>query len=461
MPSDNTKAVIELLLTHWDSLSSIEKRQKERLNSIINFARENSPFYKKLYASLPQEISTVTDLPKVDKVMLMDNFDDVVTDGEIKFEDVKKFIADKENIGKLFLDKYHVSKTTGTTGSTGIFLEDQFTRKVCGALPRIRGGLLNWWGPFGLLKYLLRGQQYALLDIGNDHFGGYALMMALYRENPKMKKTLKFIEIINDLATQIAELKAFKPAAMGGYPSSFLRIAKAQHEGKIDLKPVFIVFTGEMITKANRNFIESTFGCKSYLQYGSTENEVMAVQCKKGWLHYSADWFVIEPVDENYKVIPAGERSYSVLVTNLLNKAMPLTRYDQGDSIMLKNGMCECGSNYPAMRVYGRKNDNFDFSEKRILPIDLIEFLEDKIDSIYFLQFIQKSKSEMEIRYQSTDGKDHSEMIEIVTKEFFDINKIKNQPKIAAFLKEPVQNKRSGKFQFLIKEYIPLTKELS
>lgn len=460
MFDESTKAIIELLLTGRDNLANIEKRQSKRLAAIINYARDYSTFYKKLYASFPQEIPLLSGLPKVNKVMLMDKFDDVVCDQEIKFEDVKKFIADKDNIGKLFLDKYHISKTTGTTGSTGIFLEDKFTRKVCGALPRIRGGLLNWWGPVGLLKYLLRGQHYALLDIGNDHFGGYALVIALYREDPKMKKTLKFIEIMNEMPAQIAELKAFKPVGMGGYPSSFLRIAKEQREGKIDLRPVFIVFTGEMITKANRNFIESTFGCKAYLQYGSTENEVMAVQCKKGWLHYSADWFAIEPVDENYKVLPAGERSYSVLVTNLINKVMPLIRYDQGDSIMIKTGKCECGSNFPAMRVYGRKDDNFDFSDKRIYPIDLIEFLENKIENIYFLQFIQKETDEMEIRYQSIDGKDYSEMIEIVTKEFFDNNKVKNQPKLVASLKEPVQNKRSGKYQFLIKEYITLTKEI-
>ena len=41
----------------------------------------------------------------------------------------------------------------------------------------------------------------------------------------------------------------------------------------------------------------------------------MAVQCAERWLHYSADWFILEPVDRDYRPVPAGTRSDTVLVT--------------------------------------------------------------------------------------------------------------------------------------------------
>lgn len=86
----------------------------------------------------------------------------------------------------------------------------------------------------------------------------------------------------------------------------------------------------------------------------------MAVQCREGWLHYNADWYVLEPVDAGYRPVPAGTRSDTVLVTNLTNRLMPFIRYDQGDCILPKPGPCACDSAFPAMRVTGRTDDLLD-----------------------------------------------------------------------------------------------------
>jgi phenylacetate-CoA ligase len=92
---------------------------------------------------------------------------------------------------------------------------------------------------------------------------------------------------------------------------------------------LFIIFVGENVPAPARRLFETAFGCRSYEDYGSTENGVMAVQCREGWLHYNADWHVLEPVDTGYRPVPAGTLSDTVLVTNLTNRVMPGIRYDQ------------------------------------------------------------------------------------------------------------------------------------
>jgi phenylacetate-coenzyme A ligase PaaK-like adenylate-forming protein len=145
--------------------------------------------------------------------------------------------------------------------------------------------------------------------------------------------------------------------------SPFYRELYADLPGGVpDLRitPLFIIFVGENVPGRARRYIETTFGCRSYEEYGSTENGVVAVQCRAGWLHYSADWYVLEPVDTRYRTVPAGTRSDTVLITNLTNRLMPLIRYDQGDCVVLKPGPCACGSPFPAIRVAGRTDDLLD-----------------------------------------------------------------------------------------------------
>ena len=93
-------------------------------------------------------------------------------------------------------------------------------------------------------------------------------------------------------------------------------------------------------------------------------------------LHVSADWYIFEPVDRNYRLVLRGEPSHTVLMTNLANRVQPLIRYDQGDSVTLRPDARPCGSPLPAIRVVGRTNDTLSFQtdnavQVRLLPLAL------------------------------------------------------------------------------------------
>ena len=67
------------------------KLQQERLHELVAYVREHSPYFAKLYASIPKSFN-LTDLPITKKKVLLDNYDDWVTDRELHLDDVLKYI---------------------------------------------------------------------------------------------------------------------------------------------------------------------------------------------------------------------------------------------------------------------------------------------------------------------------------------------------------------------------------
>ena len=61
------------------------------------------------------------DLPILTKATVMENFDELVTDPAIRLADVETFLK-QESGPKLFLDRYVVLATSGSTGRRGVFL---------------------------------------------------------------------------------------------------------------------------------------------------------------------------------------------------------------------------------------------------------------------------------------------------------------------------------------------------
>lgn len=458
LPKATRQAIIDVFRTRRAGAPALHERQQRRLAEMIRCARADSPFYHALYAGLPEGVTDLSVLPPITKQQVMDRFDDLFTDRGINRRAVNDFIADPGNIGRPFLGQYLVCTTSGTTGHPGVFISDEFTRSIGGALTRIRGGLTNWYGILGALQFLLRGRRYALLDVSGGPYAGQSSIEWYLREHPKARKTTRLISVLNSLATQVAELNEFQPAAIGGYPSSILILAREQDAGRLHIRPQFIIFVGETVTAHSRRYIEAAFGCASYEEYGSTENNVMAVQCKQGWLHYSSDWFILEPVDKDYRPVAPGIRSDTVLITNLVNRLMPLIRYDQGDSITLKPEPCACGSAFPAMRVTGRKDDLLDLRARNgrgsvaVAPLNLVTVIEET-PGVYRIQVIQKAPATLEIRLQVTRDAEIGSVWEQLHRRvhcYLDEQGI-GAVEIRLSTEAPMQNPRSGKYQQVIK----------
>nr|MCR5177361.1 phenylacetate--CoA ligase family protein [Lachnospiraceae bacterium] len=93
---------------HW-SREKIDMVQKKRLNALVKFAGERSPFYKELYADIGDDYS-LADIPPVSKPELMARFDDVLTDRNINMDRIDAFTQDPDNIGRMIDGKYLIFK---------------------------------------------------------------------------------------------------------------------------------------------------------------------------------------------------------------------------------------------------------------------------------------------------------------------------------------------------------------
>ena len=63
------------------SRGELEQLQQRRLNALVRFAKENSPYYRELFAKVGEEFR-LEDLPATSKPEMMANFDRVLTDSE-------------------------------------------------------------------------------------------------------------------------------------------------------------------------------------------------------------------------------------------------------------------------------------------------------------------------------------------------------------------------------------------
>jgi phenylacetate-coenzyme A ligase PaaK-like adenylate-forming protein len=141
-----------------------------------------------------------------------------------------------------------------------------------------------------------------------------------------------------------------------------LQLVPEEKSGRLRIRPILAVASGEALAAKGAADIEESLGCRVALRYLASEVPALTSRCRQGLFHVNADWHILEPVDEKYQPVPAGELSHTVLVTNLANRVQPLIRYNLGDRVQLFPGPCTCGSPFPAVRVEGRSGDVLTFA---------------------------------------------------------------------------------------------------
>ena len=75
-----------------------KKIQKRRLKKLVRHVKANSPYFARLYKDIGEDFN-LSDLPITTKEMMMENFDEWITDSSINWMQVDEFKRDKSNIG--------------------------------------------------------------------------------------------------------------------------------------------------------------------------------------------------------------------------------------------------------------------------------------------------------------------------------------------------------------------------
>ena len=321
---------------------------RSRLETLVAFARERSPFYRERYRGLPGRIDSTSHLPALRRAELMSHFDELCTDREVRRGEVERFLADRGAVGRLFLGRYHVWKSSGTSGVPGLFVQDAQAMAVYEAL--VAAALES--ASVDPARLLAGGGRSALVIATGDHYASITAWQHLRRVFPAV--SARSFSVLAPLARLVRELDDFQPAYLASYPSVLSLLACEQRAGRLRIAPALVWSGGESLSPAAQRAIEGAFGCTVMNEYGSSECLAMAHGCRAGWLHVDAEWVILEPVDADGRPTAPGATSHTVLVTNLANRVQPILRYDLGDRITLAPGPCPCGSPLPAIRVEGR-----------------------------------------------------------------------------------------------------------
>ncbi len=372
-------------------------RQRAFVREFVQFARTNSPYYQRLYRELPVGVQNLSQLPPVTKPDLMEHFDDWMTDRAVTKMGVEAFLADKTRIGRHFLDQYLLYTSSGSTGRQALFVQ---TKDALIGYRTLNILSMGW----STLREVMRagGRWVMITATTQEHLGSTSAFKMLERV-PVLKLLFKQVRILSmtvPLAELVRELNEYQPHALIGYSALVANLADEQLAGRLHIEPLLIGTGSEWIPREEHERIRTTFqGAAVHDVYAAAECPSIAFSCQHGYMHSYSDRVILEAVDKEYRPVEPGQQSYTVLLTNLLNRVQPIIRYDLSDSVTMQADPCPCGNPFPAFYLEGRKNDPLVLNGKTIFPGVAIEMF-NHLPGVERFQVVQTGLSTLKLRLQ-------------------------------------------------------------
>jgi len=327
------------------SRAQLERHQAARLRALRSFVAARSPFYQRFHRGLGQR--PLQELPILSKATLMENFDSVVTDRRIRLVEVERYLAEPAT-ARLFLDKYVALYTSGTTGRRGVFLFDP-TEWVAAIAAITRP--IAWSGAAGNLR---NPPKSALIASSTPWHYSARIGKSL---STRLLPTLR-LDAAEPLAALVQRLNDWQPTALAVYPSVLVQLADEQLAGRLRIALKNVATSAEVLTTEARRRVEQAWGIRVFDTYGATEYAPIAAECTFGNKHLFEDRAIIEVVDEQGRVLPAGQRGDRILLTLLERHTQPLIRYEISDMVRELPGKCECGRPFRMIEsIEGRIED--------------------------------------------------------------------------------------------------------
>jgi len=333
--------LVSELLTHdgW-SRDQLLTYQAERLRAVLEHAVSHSSYYR---GTLGADAANrpLTDLPTLSKAELMENFDDIVTDPRLRRTDLEAHLAGPDP-ARSYLGEYRVLTTSGTTGRRGIFAvtEDEAAIWIAGSM---RSGIRAGFGP-----------QSRMIGIGTpsrSHLTRqlFAPLAAAQAEAARMRgiPAPPDVSAATPLPELVAALNDYQPEVLLGYPSVAGLLADEQLAGRLHISLKAAGFGAEPLTPSLRSRIRAAWGFEPVTIYAATESPIIASSTPEHpELEIDEDLVIVEVVDENNDAVLPGTPGAKVLITNLVNFAQPLIRYEISDAITLAAGDNPTGRPY-------------------------------------------------------------------------------------------------------------------
>jgi phenylacetate-CoA ligase len=162
-----------------------------------------------------------------------------------------------------------------------------------------------------------------------------------------------------------AALERFRPVYLSGYPSAMYVLAEYYRQSGRPAPHLKAALTSaETLLDHQRQAIEAAFATRVFDQYGQAEMQSFWYECETGRMHAHPLAGVTEILRPDGTAAAPGEMG-EVVLTGLVNDAMPLIRYRVGDTARFSTESCPCGRGMPVIEEIGGRLDDFVFTRER------------------------------------------------------------------------------------------------
>ncbi|MDQ3980945.1 MAG: phenylacetate--CoA ligase family protein [Actinomycetota bacterium] len=330
--------------------------QRRRLDDLIRLAVRRSPFYRDHYRGVDLDRLHLAALPPVTKTQLMARFDDWVTDDRLKLADLERHL-ERLTRDELYLGRYRVMATSGSTGRRGVFVYDRVAwRRNLANFARLNECYV------GVHPRVPRRLRVTAVGATSPvHISARTSLSAGVGINRVLR-----LDARQPLEELVASLDAFQPEFLVGFPSVLSLLAHEQHEGRLHLRPAKVATVSEVRTPEMTDAIRSAWGVRPFNWYGITEGGVVAGDCQHHQgMHLFEDLFLVENVDGDGMPVADGVVGQKLLLTNLFNRTQPLVRYELSDMVVLDSRPCPCGrASRRVTSIEGRMEDVLHFPKR-------------------------------------------------------------------------------------------------
>ncbi len=372
----------ELYRHQFDDPSSLAVRRRRRLQALLRHAMATSPFHRERLRAAgidPDGVHDITDLaglPVLTKADVRGHLDEILSTA-YRREDLVE------------------ARTGGSTGTAlRVFCDQKGIQRRAGAAL-----LVNTWSGWRL------GQPVAAV------WGNPPRRRSLRnRLRAWLKDRWIYLDTMHldrpAVERFVAEWHRLRPGLLYGHAHSLFLLAEMVREMGVTLRPHGIVATSMMLLAPERRVIEDVFARPVTNRYGCEEVSLIACECERhAGLHINAEHVWVELLRDDGTPCGPGEDG-RIVVTEFVNRGMPMIRYEVGDYGAWAAEPCPCGRSWPLLaRVTGRTADFLRARDgSRVAGISLIENTLTRFPGVAQMQIVQREPERILVRVVPGDG---------------------------------------------------------
>ncbi len=351
----------------YQSQQQIVAMQEQKLQQLLAYLNQNSPFYKELFAANNinvEEIKTLDDLRLIPPTVK---------------EDLQKRNDDFMCVGRDKIIEY--SSTSGTLGTPVVvaLTENDLQRLT-----------YNEYSSFTCADGKPDDVYQLMLTLDRQFMAGLAYYSGIRKIGAGIIRLGPGVPSL-----QWDTILRLKPTAIVAVPSFIYKLIQYANEHNIDINSSSVkkaVCIGENIRNTDFSLnilgkkITDAWNIQLYSTYASTEMQTAFTECGQGkGGHHQPELLIVELLDENNQPVAPGEPG-EVTITTLGVEGMPLLRYKTGDICQYFDEPCDCGrTTLRLSSIIGRKKQMIKFKGTTLYPpslFDLLNGMEEILDFV-------------------------------------------------------------------------------